>query len=98
MSKELKLEAYEKELRYFEKAIASDKGIKITTQDHGHAVNLRMRLNRLRAAIRRQNTAIYHPSDPRYGVSPFDNFTISITADSNCVILTKKEAEKVETL
>ena len=94
--KEISIEAYEKELRWFEQAVSSPKGISITCADAGMAVNTRMRMNKFRAAIRRQNANIYPPGHPLHGASPFDNFVISL--DGPKIILTKKQAAVVEEL
>ena len=94
--KGLSIEAYEKELRWFEQAVSSPRGIKITCADDGTAINTRMRLNKLRAAIRRQNASVYPPDHELHGVSPFDIFTIAV--EGNKIVMTKKKAAVVEEL
>lgn len=94
------LEAHEKELRHFERALSAERGIKIEVESKDAAVNLRMRLNRYRAEVRRQNQILFPPDHPRHANTPFDSLIISIDGndEKGYVILRKRGKEEVEEL
>lgn len=100
MAKRPVMEVYEKELRYFELATKANMGIRIGPLPKGQAINLRLKMNKLRSAIREQNKMIYPIYDPRHGVTPFDEITVSLYGDNAdfFVTLTRKKEETITEL
>ena len=88
--------AYEDCLAHFEMALAAEHGLKITCPSHGSAMSLRLRMNKLRHAIREQNSAIYPPGDKRHGVTPFDSLELSI--DATALVINKKKILRIQEL
>ena len=69
----------------FDKALASDNGLKITSETKGKAIHLRQRLMKFRALDRTQNAKIYVPGDPLFGKSEYDR--VSCALEDNALIL-----------
>lgn len=61
-----------------DKALASEKGIKITRESAGAAKHLRHRMNAYRAQTRRQSMTMYEPGNPAYNVSPYDGLVLRV--------------------
>lgn len=88
--------AYEDIRPYFEKALASEKGIRVELPTKGQAVNLRQRLYTLRKLDRIASTDTFDIGDERYGVSPYD--LLNIEVQDNVLLITHRAPNKVSEL
>jgi len=70
--------AYEDCFEYFERAQASERGIRIIVSDYKQACLLRIRLNQARVLQRREAMRIYEREDPRYGKSENDRYRVTL--------------------
>lgn len=70
--------AYEDVKGYFEKALASEKGLMLTFATKGRAVHFRQRGYKFRSLDRIRNTELYPEGDPMYGKSPYDILKIDL--------------------
>lgn len=80
---------------HFDSALESENGIAIDLETQGMATRLMQRLNTCRKLHRERSTTIYEPSDPNFGVSPWD--ALVVKRDPTCVtrILIAKQRTKV---
>ena len=81
MSLPSSLHAYPQELDAFERAAASEKGIRYSFAQEGPARHFISRLHRMRALHRKANSEALEPGHPLYGRSEFDLFTCFVRFD-----------------
>ncbi len=63
-----------------DRAIGSPRGIRITFDTPGQAVNFRQRLQKLRQLVKIQSVELYEdPEDPRRATTPWDILSMKIT-------------------
>lgn len=76
---------YEDCREHLDRALASDKGIRINTDSHGTAVHLRQRIYKLRQLEKVRSLEIYEIGDPRRNVTPYDDLS-AVVVDSSVEI------------
>jgi hypothetical protein len=87
---------------HFDRALGSERGIKITCDSYSQAVILRARFNYYRKLDRQSNKRTYGEEHPLHNRSIYDRLILRVpkkgTADENCVFLEKRspEAWKIE--
>ena len=81
MSLSPSLISYESEIMSFERAKASEHGIRIEFETHGQAKYYAARLHQARTVDRRDNTRIGGESSPMHGRSEFDSIRIKLRED-----------------
>jgi hypothetical protein len=79
---------------YMDQALDAEKGIKITAETPGKAINLRQRFYKAISLDRKANFELYPAGDPNHGRSAYDK--LSIAVDGNFVILRKMDAVDLE--
>lgn len=62
----------------FERALATERGIKITFETRGAAIALRHRMNKHRVNDRRANVKTYPEDNPLHGTSTYDRLRLRI--------------------
>lgn len=72
-----------------DQALSSAKGLKVTLESKGKAVNMRQRFYKMRELDREQSFKIYPEGDPRRGTSVYDGLIAEV--DGTCLLL-KTEA------
>lgn len=77
-----------------DRALESERGVRITCEDEGQARHLRTRLHSARQIHRRDNAETYPLGDPRHGSSEYDVLTVKLRANGKGVFLL---VEKVST-
>lgn len=80
------LKSYEDIRPYFERALATEKGIRLETRSRGQAIHLRQRLYKLRQLDRLRSTDLFEPGDERRGVSVYENVEVIIEDEVNVII------------
>lgn len=73
---------YEDCREHLDRALVSTKGIRITTPAPGVAIHLRQRLYKLRQLEKVRSTEIYEIGDERRNKTPYDNLSITVSADA----------------
>lgn len=71
--------SYEDIRQLFDKALASERGLRIKLNKTGAAHNLRQRMSYYRQLDRRENKKIYQPDNPLWGRSQYDVLILKIT-------------------
>lgn len=61
-----------------DKALDAERGIKMTFDKHGYAINMRQRASRFRAMDRESSKTIYPLGHPMHGRSPYDALAFRI--------------------
>lgn len=95
------LAAYTDCEEFFEKAATSPNGLGVTLESPGMAVKFRQKMNAYRVLLRKQSKTLFEPDDPKFGLSPYDAYELSIDRDNNCRVLVRKyrvSVSKVEQL
>lgn len=79
----------------WERALSSPRGIKVYLRSSGHAINFRMQLYTARKRYKAQTTQIFTPGSVEHGVTPFDDFTVTIGHDEkgHFVMIVKKNLD-----
>lgn len=88
------IELYEGIRPYFDRALESPRGTKITCADHGQAMHLRQRLYKLRQLEQVRSQTIFEPGDTRYGTSPYDNLVCKV--EDNALMILRREPLVIE--
>lgn len=57
---------------WFDRALASEKGLIVECETHGAAVSLNQRLHRFRRQDREANAVVYEPGHPMHNSSVYD--------------------------
>lgn len=78
----------------FDRALASEKGIRVTQTSPGQAIHMRQRLYRFRAADRKQSMQIYAKGDSGFGVSAYDSLIVKV--EGNCVFILPADSATLE--
>ena len=77
--------AYEDCDKLFDRAINSEKGIRVCLGEGAEAKKaagyLRMRMNHFRQLQRKESMRVYDRSDPRYGKSEYDKLYVRLAED-----------------
>lgn len=81
MSLPTSLHAYPQEIDAFDRAVASERGIRFAFPDEGSAYRFRSRLHQARALQRKASTLVLDPGHPLYGHSEWDVFTCLLRTD-----------------
>lgn len=69
--------AYSDVREVLDRALTTDRGIRIKLDSHTTANNFKQRCNKLRVMDREQNMSIYEKDHQLYGVSVYDELTIN---------------------
>lgn len=69
---------YEDCREQLDRALASEKGIRITVRDKGAAIHLRQRLYKLRQLEKIRSTELFDIGDERRSTTPYDNLVITV--------------------
>lgn len=94
MAKTTVANSYAEAAEALNRALNSDKGIKIKCSDHGMAVLLRQRMNKYRLQDRRDNLVVYPEGHPLHGASAFDCLVLRVKDEY--VLVEKREPEHLE--
>lgn len=82
-----------------DRALSSAKGIRLTYESHGKAVNERSRFGSYRKLVREQNAKAYN-GDPDQAISQYDTLVFSIPkageAGDNVLTISKRVVPQVE--
>ena len=70
--------AYADYYRIWDAAIADGSGIRLRVESYDSAIHHRMWLHKARAIHKEESRELYEPGDPRYGVSPYDHYMVTI--------------------
>lgn len=96
MSWNTSLLAFDDAREALDRAVASDKGIKINCASHGLAVSLRSRFNYYRKQDRAANRKTYGPEHPKHNTSVYDTLVLRIPhkteSDANVLYIEKRSA------
>lgn len=87
MSQPRALAAFSDCEEYFERALNSPNGIAVTLDTAGLAVQFKAKMNTYRERLRKQSRQVYEPTDPQYGVSPYDKFKLTTDQTNDCRVL-----------
>lgn len=71
----------------FDKALASDKGVKVTFNDDNEATINAGRMNHYRSRLRRENARVYPADHPMHGKTPYE--ALMVKRRGNIVIIEK---------
>ena len=83
--------AYDDCFEALDRALKSERGIRITCADSDSAYHLRNRLNYARRADRKANADIYERGDPMHGTSQYDSLVVRLRlGDGKAVVLIEK--------
>lgn len=86
--------SYEDCRQIFERALAAERGIRITRKDKGSAVQLRHRMNAYRSAMRKESLKIYKEGDPGWNKSPYDHLVLKV--EDNILTVTPTTIEELQ--
>lgn len=67
----------------FNRALESEKGIRVRCKSSAEATNLRSRMNKWRKTDREASRLVYPEDDPRHGVSIYDRIIICKDRESS---------------
>lgn len=81
-----------------DRALASEKGVRIKCDSLGHAFNLRQRFYSYRLMDRQENAKTYEPSDPLYNRSVYDKIIVSPEGDGDGNYWLRLEVSSAERL
>jgi hypothetical protein len=81
---------------FWDRALASEKGIAITLETPQKATRRSLELNAFRASVRKGNALIYPLGDPMHDATPWDRLVVQKDRDNPCRILIKER--EVETV
>lgn len=84
------LAAYEDCEKLFEQAAETEKGIAVVLETAGMAVKFRQKMNAYRVLLRKQSKLLREPTDPQYGMSPYDAFELALDPKNDCRVLIRK--------
>lgn len=81
-----------------DQALSLPKGLRVTLESRGKAVNMRQRFYKMRELDREQSCKIYGPDDPRYNTSVYDGLVVEL--EEMCLLIKPESASfaKVEPL
>lgn len=68
---------------HLDRALGSEKGIKVTCDSHKQAVILRARFNYYRTLDRKSNTKTYEEGHPLHGRSIYDRLVLRVPREGN---------------
>ncbi len=91
------LESLADAIAILERALSSQKGLKLQFQNHGRAVNYRHRLYSARTKDRDENRKLYSADEALYGRSAYDTLVIKVT-DNHFLSITKADPDSIEGL
>lgn len=87
---------YEDIRPHLDRALDSDKGVRITCENKGQAINTSQRLNKLRLLERERASEVFDVGDPRRGNGPYDLLTVRV--EDNAILITHKVPLIIEEL
>lgn len=76
---------------YLDRALESERGLRITCGSYGEAINLRQRMYKARQLDQKTSMKENPVDDPKYGRSVYDKLSISIKKDEPYVRVMKLE-------
>lgn len=92
------LNSYAEVREALDKALDSEKGVRIRCDNHGAAVHLRHKIYKFRTLDRRESMKLFSADDARYGNSAYDGLVALIADDNTSVIIKRGAALIVEEL
>lgn len=82
---------------HFDRALGSERGIKVVCDNYSQATVLRARFNYFRKLDRQNNGKTYEEGHPLYNRSIYDRLVLRVpkkgAADDNCLFLEKRTAD-----
>jgi|SRR5881394_3190298 len=88
------IDAYPDVQGLFDRALESERGLKLTFKDHKEAVLNAGRFNAYKVRLRRENKRIYPADHPMHSATPYDG--LMIRRRDNIVIVEKLSLERFE--
>lgn len=88
--------AYPDVQELFDKALASEKGLKLTFKDAKEATINAGRMNAYRVRLRRDNARVYPADHKLHKATPYDGLMIRKQKGSNTVLIEKLNVERFD--
>lgn len=90
------INVYDDVRQHFDRALEHPRGIALTCETRGRAINLRQRMCKLRSLVKEQNSEIYDVGDPQRSTTPWD--LLKLTVEDNRLLIEPFPAPTVEVL
>ena len=76
MALQTQIGAYEDCLEYFDRAIVTEKGIRVEFKSESEAQRFQMRMHQARAILRADSKRMYAPEEPQHGNCDYDKLVV----------------------
>lgn len=79
--------AYKPYYEILDRALASERGVRIRVSDRGAANQMRVRLHTARSLARDLSREMYDVGDPKHGISAYDELTVRVQNDGDDIVV-----------